>query len=182
MKTIRPAALALSLFASLPALAADFTLRSADISGGGALGNAQVLKGFGCDGGNLSPQLSWSDPPEGTKSFVLTVYDPDAPTGSGWWHWVVFDIPATARALDAAAGSVGTLPAGSIQSRTNFGRPGYGGACPPPGVKPHRYVFTLTALKIEKLGLDTEASAALVGFMTNANRIGVATLTATYGR
>jgi hypothetical protein len=146
-----------------------------------------VFKGFGCEGDNLSPALEWKNPPAGTKSFVVTVYDPDAPTGSGWWHWVMFNIPADVMKLEQGAGdpAAGKVPAGAVQSRTDFGKPGYGGPCPPQGPslkKPHRYVFTVHALKVDKLDLDESASGALVGFMANANSLGKASFTGRYGR
>ncbi|HEY0707741.1 MAG TPA: YbhB/YbcL family Raf kinase inhibitor-like protein, partial [Polyangia bacterium] len=132
---------------------------------------------------NISPHVAWSAPPEGTKSFVLTVYDPDAPTGSGWWHWVVYDIPADVTELPAGAGSGKVdLPKGASQGRTDFGSKGFGGACPPPGDKPHRYIFTVHALKVEKLEVPPDASAAMIGFMTNANSLGKASFTAKYSR
>src|ERR687887_2422558 len=104
--------------------------------------------GFGCDGGNKSPQLAWSGAPQGTRSFALTCYDPDAPTGSGFWHWVVVNIPATVTELPEDAGNPasGKLPAGALQVRTDFGKPGYGGACPPQSDHPHRYFFTIFAV------------------------------------
>jgi len=184
------AAFALSLaliltLASVPgqAHAASFTLTSPDVKNGGTLGQAQLLNGFGCTGGNASPALAWSGAPAGTKSFALTVYDPDAPTGSGWWHWVVFNIPAGASALPGGlAPDDARLPAGAVQSRTDFGAPGFGGACPPAGDKPHRYIFTLHALNVERLDLPADASAAMVGFMLGQHRLGTAVLTATYGR
>jgi Raf kinase inhibitor-like YbhB/YbcL family protein len=160
-------------------------LSSRDIKPDGTIGSAQVLNGFGCAGGNVSPALEWKHAPAGTKSFALTAYDPDAPTGSGWWHWVVVNIPATAASLPAGAGATegsSTLPAGSLQVRTDFGVPGYGGPCPPAGDKPHRYVFTLHALKAEKLELPPTATAALAGFMIRANELDRAVLVGTYGR
>jgi Raf kinase inhibitor-like YbhB/YbcL family protein len=178
---MRVIALALLLSAS-PALAAGkLTLKSTDLEDRGTLPERSVYDGFGCSGGNVSPQLSWSGAPAGTKSFVVTVYDPDAPTGSGWWHWVVYDIPASATELPAGAGGGTGLPEGAKQARTDFGAPGYGGACPPPG-KPHRYVFTVHALKVEKLDVPADATPALIGFMTHANALGSARLTVTYGR
>jgi Raf kinase inhibitor-like YbhB/YbcL family protein len=110
----------------------------------------------------------------------LTAYDPDAPTGSGFWHWVVFNIPASVNKLDGGV-KADALPAGTVQARSDYGSIGFGGACPPPG-KPHRYIFTVYALKVDKLDLDANATPAVVGFMTNANAIGKATLTAKYGR
>jgi Raf kinase inhibitor-like YbhB/YbcL family protein len=177
-------ALALAVLSlAAPALAAGkFTLQSADLKPGAMLTEQQVFNGFGCSGANVSPQLSWKDPPAGTKSFVLTVYDPDAPTGSGWWHWVVYDIPASAKELPQGAGSgKAALPEGAKQGRTDFGEPGFGGACPPPG-KPHRYVFTVYALKVDHLDVPAEASPAMIGFMTKANALGSASITAKYER
>lgn len=165
------------------AQAAEFRLTSTDIAEGKALGNKQVFKGFGCEGENISPQLSWSGAPEGTKSFAISVYDPDAPTGSGWWHWTVANLPATTTELPTGAGNPGgKLPAGAVQGRTDFGQAGFGGACPPVGDKPHRYHFVVWALKVDKLPLDENASGAMVGYMLNANALGKAQLTATYGR
>lgn len=169
--------------AAAGAQAQTFKLTSSELTEGGRLGPQHVLSGFGCQGGNRSPQLSWEGAPEGTRSFVVTLYDPDAPTGSGWWHWVVFNIPANARSLPAGAGDEkGTgLPAGSVQSRTDFGKPGFGGACPPEG-RTHRYIFTVHALRVENLDLPPDSSAALVGFMTGANSLGRATLTVNFSR
>jgi Raf kinase inhibitor-like YbhB/YbcL family protein len=176
-------AIALVAFAT-PALAAGkFTLTSADVKPNKPLAEAQVFNGFGCSGANVSPQLTWANAPKETKSFVVTVYDPDAPTGSGWWHWIVYDIPASAAELPQGAGSgTAALPEGAKQGRTDFGAPGFGGACPPPGDKPHRYVFTVYALKVEKLEVPADASPAMIGFMTRANSLGSATFTATYAR
>lgn len=180
----RRIAAALLLAAAVSAQAAGFALSSPTIKPGATLGPAQVFNGFGCTGQNVSPALKWSGVPAGTKSLALTVYDPDAPTGSGWWHWVVYNLPADARELPEGAGTADGkgLPAGAVQGRTDFGAPGFGGACPPVGDKPHRYIFTVHALKTDKLELPPDASAALVGFMIHANRIGSATLTARYGR
>jgi Raf kinase inhibitor-like YbhB/YbcL family protein len=155
-------------------------LSSPDIKNG-AIAPAQVYNSFGCTGGNVSPQLVWSGAPQGTKSFVLTVFDPDAPTGSGFWHWVVANIPAGTSGLANGASKTSKMPAGSLETRTDFGAPGYGGPCPPPGA-PHRYVFTLYALKVDKLDVTADSSGALVGFNTIANSIGKATFTAKYGR
>ena len=167
--------------ASNTVAAGEFALSSSDIAEGEKLSAAQVFKGFGCEGGNVSPALSWEGAPAGTKSYVVTAYDPDAPTGSGWWHWVVFNIPAAISSLSANAGSGEGLPAGAVQSKTDYGTHGFGGACPPPG-EVHRYIFTVHALGVEKLDLDENASAALVGFMTNANSLAKAKVTAIYTR
>lgn len=165
-------------------VAADFTLTSSDVRNGASISEQHVFNGFGCQGANLSPALTWNGAPAGTKSFAVTVYDPDAPTGSGWWHWVVFNIPASVNQLPRNAGDpqAKTLPAGSIQSRTDFGKPGYGGPCPPTGDKPHRYQFTVYALKTDKLPLDENAPAAMVGFYLHQNLIKKAVLNARYGR
>ena len=160
-----------------------FVLTSTDVAEQQTLAKTFVHSAMGAGGENLSPALSWSGAPEGTKSFALTMYDPDAPTGSGWWHWVVYDIPASAAGLPRGAGSAGgTLPAGARQGRTDFGEPGYGGAAPPPGHGPHRYVFTLHALNVEKLDVPADATAAYVGFMIHFARLGEAKLTAKYER
>ena len=166
------------------AFASDFSLASKDIKAGATLSAAQVFNGFGCTGNNISPELHWSKVPEGTKSLALTVYDPDAPTGSGWWHWVVYNLPATTASLATGVGTGdgAKLPAGSAQGRTDFGAPGFGGACPPPGDKPHRYIFTLFALKTEKLEIPEGATAALIGYMINANLLEKTSFTAYYGR
>lgn len=164
--------------------AETFTLLSVTIKPNATLSQDQVFDGFGCTGKNISPALSWSGAPAGTKSFAVTVYDPDAPTGSGWWHWIVFNIPPTVMALPAGAGDAAgrLLPAGVVQGRTDFGKPGFGGACPPQGDKPHRYIFTVYALKLEKLDVAADAGGAMIGFMINANQIGKASFTARYGR
>ncbi|MDE2628529.1 MAG: YbhB/YbcL family Raf kinase inhibitor-like protein [Burkholderiales bacterium] len=172
------------LASATAAQAGGFTLRSPTIKPGSTLTQAQVFNGFGCSGKNISPALSWSGAPAGTKSFAVTVYDPDAPTGSGWWHWVVYNIPGSATQLPEGAGSAdgAGLPAGSVQARTDFGAPGFGGACPPAGDKPHRYVFTVYALKTDKLEVPADGTAALVGFMIHANQLGEARFIARYGR
>jgi Raf kinase inhibitor-like YbhB/YbcL family protein len=162
---------------------AAFTLTSPDITGGKTIAAAQVFNSFGCTGGNVSPALAWSNAPAGTRSFALLVYDPDAPTGSGWWHWVAYDIPANATSLPAGAGDPkkSLMPAGVVQGRTDFGAVGYGGPCPPPG-KPHHYYFRLYALKVPKLEVPPDPTAAMVGFNVNANSLGKAELLGLYGR
>ena len=164
--------------------AADFRLASPTIKAQGTIGNEHVFKGFGCTGGNVSPELRWERAPKETKSFAVTVYDPDAPTGSGWWHWIVFNIPPGVTSLPAGAGKPegGGAPQGAVQSRTDYGQPGYGGPCPPAGDKPHRYIFTVYALKVDQLPLKSDASGAMVGFYLNQNALGKASFTAMYGR
>lgn len=170
--------------ASFCAQAAGFTLSSPSLKAGGTLSLNEVFNGFGCTGNNISPALQWANAPAGTKSFAVTLYDPDAPTGSGWWHWVVFNIPAKAQGLPAGAGNAAGdgLPSPAQQGRTDFGSLGFGGACPPPGDKPHRYVFTLYALKVEKLDIPTEATAAFIGYNLIANSLGKTIFTVKYGR
>jgi len=159
-----------------------FVLTSTDLHAGRQIASAQVYSGMGCDGQNQSPQLSWKGVPEGTKSFAITMYDPDAPTGSGWWHWVVFNIPADVTSLPTGAGdsSKNLLPAGAALGNTDFGAPEYGGPCPPQGDKPHRYLVTVYALN-DALSIPGNATAAYVGFNIHAHAIGEATLSALYG-
>lgn len=179
MKYILSGAVALGLTATQPVAA--FELTSADIGEGATLAKAQVSNVFGCSGGNVSPALSWKDPPEGTRSYAVTLYDPDAPTGSGWWHWIVYDIPASATSLPSGAGDGKALPSGTVQGRNDAGMPAFMGACPPPGPA-HRYVLTITALKVPRLDLPADASGAMIGFTIRANALASATITATYGQ
>ena len=161
------------------------TLTSADFEDGDYLDAAHVLAeeyGFGCAGGNRSPHLAWTGAPEGTQSFAVTCYDPDAPTGSGFWHWVVVNIPAHAAELSAGAGGGSGLPAGALQTNTDFGRPGYGGPCPPEGDHPHRYLFTVHAVGVESLPVEASTTAAVVGFMLNFNTLEKAALMGLYKR
>jgi Raf kinase inhibitor-like YbhB/YbcL family protein len=164
--------------------ASDFVLSSPTIEPGSTLAQEYVFNGFGCSGKNQSPALKWTAGPKETRSYAVTVYDPDAPTGSGWWHWVVYNIPANVTELAAGAGDATQqhLPAGAKQGRTDFGTHAFGGACPPQGDRPHRYVFTVHALKTEKIDVPEEASAAMVGFVIHANLAGKASFTAKFGR
>jgi len=161
-----------------------FTLSSAEAKPGARIPAAQVFNGMGCTGRNVSPSLAWHGAPTATKSFAVTVYDPDAPTGSGWWHWVVYNIPATVTSLASGAGDpVGKLlPAGAAQGKTDFGTAGYGGPCPPAGDKPHHYIFTVYGLDTDKLDIPASATAAYVGFNIHAHTIAKATFTSLYGR
>jgi Raf kinase inhibitor-like YbhB/YbcL family protein len=181
---MRPVHVLSLLLCAATALSAQprLTVTSAELSGKTQIPEAHVFSGFGCSGANESPSLQWSNVPAGTRSIAVTMYDPDAPTGSGWWHWVVYNLPPSMKGLAAGVGSGKGLPAGAVQGRTDFGSAGYGGPCPPAGDKPHRYVFTLFALKVEKLELPLDATAAMVGFNLNANVIQKAEFTAMYRR
>jgi Raf kinase inhibitor-like YbhB/YbcL family protein len=184
MQKFAAAALAACMLVALPAMAADFKLTSADVKPGTPIANTYVFKGFGCAGDNMSPALAWTGAPAGTKSFAITVYDPDAPTGSGFWHWTEVNIPAATTSLPRGAGEAGgkNLPAGAVMGRTDFGTAAYGGPCPPQGDKAHRYVFTVFAVKTDKLDIDNNASGAIVGFNLHFNTLAKASFTATYGR
>jgi Raf kinase inhibitor-like YbhB/YbcL family protein len=175
----------------------EFTLSSPDLQSG-IFDNKFVLNGFGCKGENISPTLIWRNPPAGTKSFAVQVHDPDAPTGSGFWHWAVYNIPPTTVILSQGVGNrAERLPAGAFGGNTDFmdtgatgGNGNYGGPCPPEGDRPHRYVFTVYALAVDRLevaaGVPRSGSAALYGFVLNKGigpgLLGKASFTATYGR
>lgn len=157
-----------------------FTLSSNDL--GGQATKTQEFNGFGCEGDNTSPQLSWANAPAGTKSFAVTMYDPDAPTGSGWWHWVVFDIPKNINELVTNAGNItlNLAPKDAIQSLTNYGAKGFGGPCPPKGHGFHKYEITVYALKTEKLGLDENTNPAIVGYYLWNNTLAKSTIVTYY--
>ena len=181
--TLRLLLLAL-LTASSISSAHGLTLHGPVPMSGDRLDHAQVNDGFGCAGGNRSPALKWVRVPAGTRSLALTIFDVDAPTGSGWWHWVVYDIPAGAKGLAAGTGNVDSmqLPRGTKQARNDFGQQGYGGACPPKGDKPHRYVVTLYALDVATLDAPADASPAMIGYLLHRHRIAQSSVTATYSR
>ncbi|GLS26382.1 YbhB/YbcL family Raf kinase inhibitor-like protein [Marinibactrum halimedae] len=176
---VLPFTAVLSTFAS----ADSFTLSSKDISNGKFMSNTQEFQGFGCSGGNQSPQLSWQGAPKGTEAFAIFAYDPDAPTGSGWWHWQLVNIPKDVSTLAAGAGNPtkNATPEGSISISNDYGSSGFGGACPPKGHGTHRYQFTVHALS-QKLELPEGASAALTGYMVNAHSLGSSTIEALYKR
>lgn len=176
----------------------SFSLSSPDIAPGSQIDNRFVLSGFGCSGDNVSPALEWKNAPADTKSFVVQLYDPDAPTGSGFWHWTVYNIPASVTQLPRGAGNAAArLPAGAYGGANDFldtgvtGENGnYGGPCPPAGEKAHRYVFTVYALAVADIdaaaGVPKTGTAALHGFVLNrglgGKMLGKASFTATYGR
>ena len=161
---------------------ASFRASAPDLVSKGRIDLTHVFNGMGCTGQNISPALEWSNPPAGTKSYAVTMYDPDAPTGSGWWHWVMYNIPATTTSLPAGAGNGRNAPRGSAQGPTDFGSKGYGGPCPPVGDKPHHYHLTVFALKIDKLDIPGNGTAAMVGFNLNANKLATARVTGLYAR
>jgi Raf kinase inhibitor-like YbhB/YbcL family protein len=169
----------LALLGPLPAAAQQapsLQVTSANFADGDFLPADHILSasfGFGCSGGNMSPQLSWSGAPDDTKSFAVTVFDPDAPTGSGFWHWVVVNIPPTVTELPLDAGNPSNrnLPAGAKQVRTDFGMPGYGGPCPPSGDHPHRYRFAVYAVGMDQLPVTDTTTAAVIGFMLHFNTL-----------
>jgi len=183
--TLRLAVLAGTTLLAAAAQADGFKLSSPDIKAGGTIAKNFEFNGFGCSGENKSPVLKWSGAPKTAKSFAVMVHDPDAPTGgAGWWHWVVINVPADVRELKSDAGNASgaNLPTGARQVRTDFGSAAWGGMCPPQGDKPHRYNFTVYALKVDKLDIPADATAALAGFMINANSVGKASFTGKYGR
>lgn len=175
--------LALTLFSANALAAGNLKLTSSLLKPGATMTEAQVFNGFGCTGSNISPDLQWTAGPEGTKAYAVTMYDPDAPTGSGWWHWLVFNIPASQTSLEAGVGSPGkaALPTNAIESRTDFGKAGYGGPCPPQGDKPHRYIFKVYALK-DIIPLDKDAPGAMVGYYVEQLKLAVGQLEVKYGR
>lgn len=161
-------------------MADNFTLSSQDLKG--QLTKTQEFNGFGCNGENKSPELTWSNTPKGTKSFAITVYDPDAPTGSGWWHWIVINIPNNVNSIITNASATQKLPKEAIETINDYGTNNFGGACPPKGNKAHKYLFTIHALDVEKLDLTAKSDSALVGYMINKHTIQKATLISYYKR
>ena len=163
------------------ALAGDFKVEVPAFADG-VLKPAQYANAMGCTGGNVSPAIRWSGAPEGTKSFVVTLYDKDASTGSGFWHWVVVDIPGDATSIGEGAGNdASALPVGARMTNTDMSMPGFLGACPPPG-ETHAYRITVKALKVAKLEIPANASPALVGFIANMNKLAEASVVASGSR
>lgn len=158
----------------------SFTVHSPDMADGRVARAQFAASAMGGPGDNLSPQIEWQGAPASAQSFIVTMYDPDAPTGSGWWHWAVANIPASAHALPRGAGVAGTgtpLPTGAVEINTDMGVPGYVGPLPPPG-ETHRYVLTVTALDVPRLDLPPTATPALLAFMAGAHTVGKASFTA----
>ncbi|MGG1944862.1 YbhB/YbcL family Raf kinase inhibitor-like protein [Trinickia sp. NRRL B-1857] len=173
-KNVRGFALCVALMAASNARADGFSIDSVQLTNG-SFDNAQVSDQFGCHGRNTSPSIRWSGAPSGTQSYLLTIRDEDAPTGSGFWHWVVADIPASVHAIASGAGSeTSPLPAGALAIKNDLGNAGYLGPCPPQG-ETHRYVVAVTALKVAKLPLDANATPAVVGFVAHYQALGQAT-------
>jgi hypothetical protein len=181
MRFILATATAALLLLDNVAAHAEMKLTSNDLSPGKTMSSAQIFNQFGCTGANASPQLAWSGAPQGTKSYAILAFDPDAPTGSGWWHWIAYNIPAQTNSLPTAASRTGALPKGMVESRNDFGLTGYSGACPPAKGGVHRYQFTVYALSVAdltKVGfpIDANAPAAMVSFIVHATALGHATI------
>jgi len=181
MKKLTTTVFILTLMAQF-VIAQTFTLTSENLKGQAT--KVEEFNSFGCNGKNASPDLKWSNAPEGTKSFAITMYDPDAPTGSGWWHWQVFDIPANEMYLAQGAGEIegARLPKGAKQGMNDYGFSGYGGPCPPEGHGLHGYVITVYALSTDKLGIENGTNAPVVGFYLNSNVLAKASIVAYYER
>ena len=158
---------------------ARFDLHSTDVADGQTLAREQVSGVFGAGGEDVSPQLSWSGAPEGTRSYAVTVYDPDAPTASGFWHWAAFNIPADVTELPSGA-SRGGLPAGAVELRNDGGTTGYIGAAPPAGHGPHHYYVVVHAVDVPTLEVPADAAPALLGFNLFLHTLARATLVPVY--
>jgi Raf kinase inhibitor-like YbhB/YbcL family protein len=159
----------------IPAGVSHFEVTSPDLQNEHAFSQTEIANIFGCNGGNQAPRLRWSGAPAGTESYAVTMFDPDAPTGSGFWHWLTWDIPATDTSLDATA-----LPAGAVAGTNDAGLTGYLGPCPPPGDRTHRYQLTVYALDVSSLGLPPSVRAAVVGFTIRTHILGFARLIGTF--
>ncbi len=159
-------------------------IKSPEIKSGSTISDKHIFNNFGCKGENISPKITWKDAPKDTKSFALTVYDPDAPTGSGWWHWLLINIPANYKEVSSNFGKEDKfdLKDGIKQVRNDFGLHKFGGPCPPVGDKPHRYIFTIYALKTDKIDIDKSATAAFAGYMINQNSLEKKSFEAFFGR
>jgi hypothetical protein len=180
LKILAVIAFGISSFAHSTSL----SLTSNDITQGEFMSKKHEFNGFGCSGDDLSPHLKWANAPEGTKSFAITAYDPDAPTGSGWWHWQIVNIPKDVTEIPTGAGNkeVDIAGQGSRHISNDYGLKAFGGACPPVGHGVHHYRFTLHALSVETLDLPENASGALAGFMINGNTIATSSIESLYKR
>ncbi|MEA1983730.1 MAG: YbhB/YbcL family Raf kinase inhibitor-like protein [Campylobacterota bacterium] len=158
----------------------NFTLTSNELSG--QLTKKQEFNGFGCSGKNISPDLAWSDAPKGTKSFAILMYDKDAPTGSGWWHWMAFNIPASTTSVSSNASNSKLLPKGTVEGTNDYGTVGFGGECPPEGHGDHAYVVTVHALDVEHLDIDATTNQSVIGYMINAHTIKKSSIVSYYER
>lgn len=171
-----------AIYFSASAFGADLKVTSQAVKDGEMIATDQVFNSFGCTGKNISPDLSWEGAPEGTKYFAITMFDPDAPTGSGWWHWTVFNIPAKTTSIPADASKKSSkLGKGAVQGRTDFGKSGYGGPCPPPGHGKHHYVFKVFALK-DKIPAKSDTPAAQVSYYANSLKLAEGKLEAIFER
>jgi Raf kinase inhibitor-like YbhB/YbcL family protein len=166
------------------AFAADFQLTSSDIGPDKPLAQDFVFSGFGCTGGNQSPALRWSGAPQGTKSYAIALFDPDAMQGRGFWHWLMVNIPAgtTSLSRDAGKNDGSKLPGGAVQIKNGFRAVGYSGSCPPPADEPHGYVMTVYALKVATLEVPPDATSPTMLAAIEANSLGKASLTYHFGR
>lgn len=175
----------ISLIGTFPAksIGTELKVTSHSIESGKKIKMDHVFSGFGCNGKNQSPHLKWENfPKDKTKYFAITMYDPDAPTGSGWWHWILVNIPANVTEVAAGiSGHLEKLPEGSLETRTDFGQPGYGGPCPPEKDKPHHYEIKIYALK-DKVPVEAQSSGAMVGFYLHSLKTAEGSLRAVYGR
>lgn len=169
-----------TLLAFSMSYAGNFTLTSNDLSG--QLTKKQEFSGFGCSGKNISPDLSWSDAPKERKSFAIIMYDKDAPTGSGWWHWTMFNIPSTTKSIASNASNSKLLPKGTVEGTNDYGFVGFGGACPPKGHGNHTYVITIHALDIDSLDINEKTNQAIVGYKINAHTIKKSSIISYYER
>jgi Raf kinase inhibitor-like YbhB/YbcL family protein len=170
------------LVVSVNAESGTFRLESPEWHDGGTVPMRNLFNGSGCNGSNISPGFHWLGAPKGTRSFAITIYDPDAPSPGGWWHWVVFNIPSPVSTLPAGAGDKASsrLPPGSSQCRNDYGESGYGGPCPPPGAT-HRYVAKIYALDVEKISARSDAPPGRVAKQIQEHSIGSAQLTVSFG-
>ena len=166
----------------MDAMGGEFMLTSGEVAEGATVPEEQVYAGGDCHGGNVSPSLAWRHAPSGTQGYAVSMHDPDAPQPGGWWHWLVFNIPATVTSLPKDAGRPGHSPGDAVQGLNSFGSVGYGGPCPPAGHGVHRYVFTVYALDTAQLPLTSHAEPGFADALIRRHALGQARLTAVYQR